>query len=102
MNRTSRLAPTFLIALALAGCEEPQTAPGEQGSEAAGEVLGGTISDAMIPLEQLESQSPPLVRRPAAADIDNEQPELAGEPDPESQAAEASDAAPAAEADPEG
>ncbi len=48
--------------LALAACEDEATIgdePIETGGEAAGEVLGGTISDDMIPLDQLTSTSPP-------------------------------------------
>jgi len=55
--------PPLLAAplLFLAACDE---APAEQedsatGGKAAGEVLGGTISDEMIPLGQLTSTSPP-------------------------------------------
>lgn len=54
-----------LAALALGACDSSdpaQTAP--SGNRAEGEVLGGTISDDMIPLDSLRSQSPPL--RPAA------------------------------------
>ncbi|MEM9311517.1 MAG: hypothetical protein AAGA34_08725 [Pseudomonadota bacterium] len=58
-----------LVALigALAACsgeaEPAQTqTPNEQGGQVSGEVLGGTISDAMIPLESLQSQSPPAAR----------------------------------------
>jgi len=52
---------------ALAGCSEDAPAPedpvtAEQGGEATGDVAGGTINDAMIPLEALRSQSP-TVRR---------------------------------------
>jgi len=49
--------------LLLVACEE-EAAEGpresEQGGKAAGEVLGGTISDDMLPLERLRSQSPSL------------------------------------------
>ena len=60
MKKTATLAfaaPLFL----LAACEEePSTATiaAETGGEASGEVLGGTISDDMIPLDQLTSTSP--------------------------------------------
>lgn len=53
------LAPALL----LAACEEeagPDTS--ETGGEAAGEVLGGTISDDMIALGELTSTSPPAPR----------------------------------------
>ena len=45
----------------LASCES-ETAPPpaqDQGRAAKGEVLGGTISDDMLPLDTLRSQSPP-------------------------------------------
>ena len=52
--------PIVLCALlALSACGEKSSDTAEQGGKAAGEVLGGTISDDMIPLDQLESTSPP-------------------------------------------
>ncbi|WP_298301362.1 hypothetical protein [uncultured Erythrobacter sp.] len=50
--------------LLLTACEEeaPEPIAAETGGEAAGEVLGGTISDEMIPLEELTSTSPPAER----------------------------------------
>lgn len=50
-----------LCALALVACEsEPEVAPPPVQDErtAEGEVLGGTISDAMLPLDERQSQSP--------------------------------------------
>lgn len=58
------LAFTPLLLLAACGNDPAGTAPAEQGGEAAGEVLGGTISDDMIALDRLTSQSPPA--EPAA------------------------------------
>jgi len=52
----------FAGALFLTGCEdeaEPVRDQAETGGRAAGEVLGGTISDDMLPLERLTSNSPP-------------------------------------------
>jgi hypothetical protein len=64
----------------VSGCTEAPSGESAQGTKAAGEVLGGTISDAMIPLEQLESQSPLAPRQaPAAGTIDAEQPEVTPE-----------------------
>lgn len=58
----TRLAPLLAVsaALLLAACEDsaaPETTA--QGGEVTGDVLGGTISDDMIAMEQLQSQSPP-------------------------------------------
>ncbi|WP_424689629.1 hypothetical protein [Erythrobacter sp.] len=59
--KTWRIMPVLLPILALCGCEEERAVEGpvETGGEAAGEVLGGTISDEMLPLEQLTSTPPP-------------------------------------------
>jgi hypothetical protein len=72
------LAVALALTGGLAACSEEAATPGEgatveEGGEAAGDVLGGSISDDMIPLEQLTSQSPPLRRAPstqAASDQD--------------------------------
>jgi len=67
------------LPLALAACEQQAAdAPAEQGGAASGEVLPGSISDAMIPLEQLDSQAPlaPRQVRTTGEDIDAEQPEV--------------------------
>ena len=47
---------------ALAGCGENSAPDTTQADDATarGEVLGGTISDEMLPLDTLRSQSPPL------------------------------------------
>ncbi|MEM9501415.1 MAG: hypothetical protein AAF941_06165 [Pseudomonadota bacterium] len=54
------------LALSIAACgddTDPQASrTAEQGGEVAGDVLGGTISDDMLPLEELRSQSPPAER----------------------------------------
>ena len=53
-------------ALSLAGCSEEATTeePGEieTGGELSGDVLGGSISDDMLPLEAVTWQSPPAER----------------------------------------
>jgi hypothetical protein len=90
----------FALALALlaSACTEDAAVPTEEGGAAAGEVLGGEISDAMIPLEQIESQAPLAPRQgPTPADLDAQQPDIAGEAAPESEGAEAAPAAPAPE-----
>lgn len=77
MKRAAILA----LALLASACTEQEAAPpAAQGGKAAGEVLGGSISDAMIPLEQLQSQAPLAPRAaPSAGDVDAEQPEVSGE-----------------------
>lgn len=66
------------LPLALAACGQQADAPAEQGGAASGEVLPATVSDAMIPLEQLDSQAPlaPRQAQDVGADIDAEQPEV--------------------------
>ena len=66
-HRTTLWLSTAALLGALTGCSEEAPAPeeptaAEQGGEATGDVVGGTIDDAMIPLEALRSQSP-TVRR---------------------------------------
>lgn len=53
----------------LAGCGgDPAGRDASDDRKAAGEVLGGSISDAMIPLEQVKSQSP--AQKPVANSAD--------------------------------
>ncbi|MGY6550387.1 MAG: hypothetical protein ACXIT4_00640 [Erythrobacter sp.] len=62
-----RLLVPMAMLIALAACErEPAGEAGDGSAVAEGEVLGGTISDAMIPLEELRSEAP-LVPRAAPA-----------------------------------
>jgi len=51
-------------AVLLAACSDEPEAPvdANQSATASGDVLGGSISDDMIPLEELRSQSPPAPR----------------------------------------
>lgn len=73
MNRFALL----LLACLAAGCTPEADAPAERGGAAAGEVAGGSISDAMIPLDQLESEAPPAPpEAPKTTDIDSEQPDV--------------------------
>jgi hypothetical protein len=55
-----------LLALALLSACGDQKSDEPERKTAAGEVLGGSISDAMLPLDTVQSQSPPL--RESAAD----------------------------------
>lgn len=64
MNRFPASVPTLALALALAGCKgEDKPA---QDARAAGEVLPGSASDAMIPYDTVRSQ-PPLAPKPVAS-----------------------------------
>ena len=69
--RLSRLAFATAALALLAACGEE--APSDDSRAATGEVLEGTISDAMLPLDQVRSQ-PPLVaprsRSTGAGDAD--------------------------------
>ncbi len=56
--RLGVLAP---LALALAACGDdaaPEASSGQETAEATGDVIGGSISDDMLPLEEVRSQSP--------------------------------------------
>ena len=58
MIRSLAVLPVLLV---LAACgDEPAEAPTDDRRGAEGEVLGGTIHDAMLPLPTVRSQSPPL------------------------------------------
>jgi len=58
-----RLAVSALL-LALTACGGGAEETAAERKTAAGEVLGGTISDAMLPLDTVQSQSPPLREAP--------------------------------------
>lgn len=95
------LAPFAPLAL-LAACGDEPADDGD-GRSASGEVLEGTISDAMLPLDQLQSE-PPLLqpeRAPAAGGEAAGEPGEAGDAADESAEAEAeepeADEAPEAE-----
>lgn len=51
------------LAVLLAACDGGADS-GADGGTAEGEVLGGTISDEMLPLDTVQSQSPPLRTEP--------------------------------------
>jgi hypothetical protein len=96
-----RALALLALSLCLAACEQQAGAPAEEGGAASGEVLPGSVSDAMIPLEQLDSEAPLAPRQTApASDIDAEQPEV--DPvqgiDGAAPAADGAEAAPAAPA----
>lgn len=71
-----KLAVPFLPAAAflMAGCSDdpaPVAAPtGDDDRTASGDVQEGSISDAMLPLDQIQSQSPPLAKSPETSASD--------------------------------
>lgn len=69
MKRATLLIAPFSLALAACGDEaETEAVPAEQGGKVEGDVLGGTISDDMLPLEELTSQSPSAKRTGGSGD----------------------------------
>lgn len=54
-----------LAATMLAACGGPNQSGGVERKSAAGEVLGGETSDAMLPLDSVKSTSPAEPRKPA-------------------------------------
>lgn len=99
--RALSLAPPLALALAACGGSGDE-AEGER-KTAAGEVLGGTISDDMLPLDTVTSQSPPLRESgggspagnggdgSASADAATPADDAASAPDPEPSAAPAAE-----------
>lgn len=67
-----RIVISLGLALALAACGGSDgKRDGSDERAAEGEVLGGTISDDMLPLESVQSQSPPMKVEPVAATSDD-------------------------------
>jgi hypothetical protein len=101
--------PALALLASLSACGEKNGADGPERKTAAGEVLGGTISDAMLPLATVTSENPPLRESTgasgdesggtstdtAAADADDAEP--ASDPAPEPSAAASASATPQAE-----
>lgn len=66
--RHSALTVLSLVAVLVTACSSETPATSEDDNELAkGEILGGSISDAMLPLESVTSQSPPLAAQPVTA-----------------------------------
>ncbi|MGB3796396.1 MAG: hypothetical protein WA957_08830 [Alteraurantiacibacter sp.] len=74
MSNRSTLAfalPVLPVLLVLSACQdEPEVTVEDDGREASGEVLEGTISDEMIALDQVRSQAP-LAEAEAEAEEDD-------------------------------
>lgn len=90
----------MLGAGALAACGEKSAPPQETGDAAAqgakGEVIGGTITDDMLPLDRLRSQSPPMSEDKPAGSASGRGAAAPATPAPAAPA-DTPDAAPAAE-----
>ena len=78
MTRTVVLA----LCLMLAACDDQAAAPDDGNPGASADVLKGSVSDAMIPLEELDSQAPlaPRAAQAVGEDVDAQQPEVTPAP----------------------
>jgi len=73
MKNTSQIAAiAILMALSACGGGGEEIVQSDESATATGEVLGGTISDDMLPLEQLQSQSPPAPRATTSTTVTTE------------------------------
>lgn len=66
MIRSLLVVSIAALALTACGRDPAPVVQDDDNRRAEGEVQGGTISDAMIPLDTLTSQSPPMKRQPAS------------------------------------
>ncbi|WP_191984712.1 hypothetical protein [Pelagerythrobacter rhizovicinus] len=84
MHKTIAVAT---LALFLAACDGGTSGDAAGEGAAEGEVLGGTISDEMLPLDTVRSQSPPLRTEPGeeGAAGDEATPEAEEAPDEQEQ-----------------
>ncbi len=75
MSSPSKIALALPVLLALSACEdEPEVSVEDDGREASGQVLEGSISDEMIPLDQVRSQAP-LAEADGSEDGETDEPE---------------------------
>lgn len=75
MSAMIRAVPLAAASLLMASCGSETTTPEVQDEDldARGEVLGGSISDAMLPLDTVTSQSPPRSGGETVASGDEEE-----------------------------
>jgi hypothetical protein len=93
-----------LMALTLAACGSDKAPEAADGADAQGEILGGTISDDMLPLDELKSKSPPMKPAPGESGTPGAPPSSDAASDGEGEEAEPAEAPgePAAEPAEEG
>lgn len=93
MKRSAVILPAILV---LAACGSDPSPSADGANTVSGEVLEGSISDAMLPLDTVQSQSPPLEKAPADPADASASPaeELADTPEAEEPAPEAEEPAP--------
>lgn len=75
MNRL--IAPALLVLL-LSACGGDEAKKAQGAGTAQGEVLPGSVSDAMIPLDQVKSQAPLAPKVEGSAKVDAKEPAKAG------------------------
>ena len=95
-NRRRYVAAAALTCLIVAGCERKAA----ESNKAAGEVLEGTISDAMIATDQTRSEPPLAPRTAKAADTKREKAKARAADGDATKATPAPDASPSADAAP--
>lgn len=101
-----RLVSVLAVSLVLASCGQDAAEVEERNADstARGEVLGGTISDDMLPLDTVQSQSPPRAGQDSNAGAEGDEssssePDTQPDPQPEPQAEPASAPEPEPEAE---
>ena len=88
--------------LTACGSETPaEETTAEADRNAQGEVLGGTISDDMLPLDRLRSQAPSISESPSAPSTAGTDEDVAPDQDEASESAPASEPAPEPEPQPD-
>jgi hypothetical protein len=87
MTKLFAILPAVILLAACNGDRSPE-AQASADAMAEGEVLGGTISDEMLPLDRLKSQSPPLKTEPkeGSSSADSSEPAAEEQDEPASAA----------------
>jgi hypothetical protein len=80
MNTPARIAVLALLSLTLAACQGEAKKPDAGQQTAKGEILEGSISDAMLPVDTVRSQ-PPLAPKSSESDSSSDKPDKPDKPD---------------------